>query len=82
MKANTGKQLIIEGHCDERGTAEYNRALGERRALAAREELARKGVANGRMSTVSYGKDQPVDPSHDDTAWSRNRRCEFVIAGQ
>lgn len=78
MKANSGKHLVIEGHCDERGTAEYNRALGERRALAAREELARMGVAVNRMSTVSYGKDRPVDPTHDDTAWSRNRRCEFA----
>jgi len=72
------KKLLIEGHCDERGTAEYNRALGERRAQAALAELKRLGIDASRLSTISYGKERPVDPGHDDTAWSRNRRCEFV----
>jgi len=79
LKANN-KNIVVEGHTDERGTAEYNRALGERRAQAAREELVRLGVAASRITTISYGKERPVDPSHDDTAWSRNRRAEFVIS--
>ena len=81
LKSNSSKNLIIEGHCDERGTAEYNRALGERRAQAAREELVRLGVDAGRLSTVSYGNERPLEASHNETAWSKNRRCEFVIAG-
>ena len=60
LKSNPGK-LVIEGHCDERGTAEYNRALGERRALAAREELSKLGIEASRISTISYGKDRPAD---------------------
>jgi len=77
LKGNS-KNLIIEGHCDERGTAEYNRALGERRAQAALVELKRLGIDASRMSTISYGKERPADSTHGDTAWSRNRRCEFV----
>ncbi len=71
--------LVIEGHCDERGTTEYNRALGERRALAAREQLVHLGVAANRISTISYGEDRPADFGHDGAAWSKNRRCEFMI---
>ncbi len=81
LKGNN-KSLVVEGHTDERGTAEYNRALGERRAQAAREELIHLGVAASRITTISYGKERPVDSTHDDTAWSRNRRAEFVVAGQ
>lgn len=81
LKSNPGK-LVIEGHCDERGTAEYNRALGERRALAARDELVKLGVDAGRMTTISYGKERPADMGHDETAWSKNRRCEFVVVNQ
>jgi peptidoglycan-associated lipoprotein len=81
VKSNPGK-LVIEGHCDERGTAEYNRALGENRALAAREELARLGVDSSRMSTVSYGKDRPAEMGHDEAGWAKNRRCEFVVVSQ
>ena len=81
LKANPGK-LVIEGHCDERGTAEYNRALGERRALAARDELVKLGVDSSRMSTISYGSERPADPGHDESAWSKNRRCEFVAVNQ
>lgn len=77
----SGKSLVVQGHCDERGTAEYNRALGERRAQAARTELIKLGVDGAKISTISYGKDRPVEMGHDDTAFSRNRRCEFVIAG-
>ena len=81
LKGNS-KSLVIEGHTDERGTAEYYRALGERRAQAAREELIHLGIAASRITTISYGKERPVEASHDDTAWSRNRRAEFVVAGQ
>jgi len=81
LKSNPGK-LVIEGYCDERGTAEYNRALGERRALAARDELVKLGIDASRMSTISYGKDRPVDPGHDEAAWAKNRRCEFVVVNQ
>ena len=81
LRSNPGK-LVIEGHCDERGTAEYNRALGERRALAAREELSKLGVEASRVSTISYGKDRPEDMGHDEAAWARNRRCEFAVVPQ
>ena len=81
MKANAGKTLVIEGHCDERGTPEYNRSLGERRAQAAREELVKLGVPASRITTISYGKDKPVNAGHDEAAWAENRRCEFAIAG-
>ena len=81
LKGNN-KNLIIEGNTDERGTAEYNRALGERRAEAAREELIRLGIAASRLTTISYGKDRPADTGHDDAAMAKNRRDEFVVAGQ
>lgn len=81
LKGNT-KKLIVEGHTDERGTAEYNRALGEKRAQAAREALVASGVAADRLTTVSFGKDRPVEPSHAEAAWSKNRRAEFVVVGQ
>ena len=81
MKGNN-KKLVIEGYCDERGTAEYNRALGERRAQAAREELVRMGVDAGRISTISYGKERPADPGHDEASWAKNRRDEFVLLAE
>ena len=81
LKGNN-KNLIVEGNTDERGTAEYNRALGERRAEAAREELIRLGIAASRITTISYGKDRPADTSHDDAAMAKNRRDEFVVVGQ
>ncbi|MEI6084325.1 MAG: OmpA family protein [Verrucomicrobiota bacterium] len=81
LKGNS-KKLVVEGNTDERGTAEYNRALGEKRALAARQALISLGIDGARISTVSYGKDRPVEMSHDDTAWSRNRRDEFVTINQ
>ena len=71
--------VTIEGHCDERGTAEYNLALGERRALAAQRYLVELGLDGGRVRTVSYGKEFPFDPGHDETAWAANRRAHFVI---
>ena len=81
LKGNT-KKLIVEGHTDERGTAEYNRALGEKRAQSAREALVSLGIAADRLTTVSFGKDKPVEPLHAETAWSKNRRVEFVVVGQ
>ena len=81
MKSNPGK-LVVEGHADERGTSEYNRALGERRAQAAREQLIKLGVSADKISTVSYGEERPADPGHDEAAWSKNRRCEFVVVSQ
>ncbi len=72
-------KLLIEGNCDERGTDEYNRALGERRALALREALAKIGVDPSRVRTISYGKDRPADTGHDEAAWAKNRRGDFVL---
>ena len=71
--------ITIEGHCDERGSPEYNLALGERRALAAREYLAELGLTSDRVRTVSYGKEFPFDPGHTEEAWAKNRRAHFVI---
>jgi len=71
--------VTIEGHCDERGTPEYNLALGERRALATRQYLVELGLDPTRVRTVSYGKEFPFDPGHDDRAWAENRRAHFVI---
>ena len=76
--ADKNAYLLIEGNCDERGTEEYNRSLGERRALALRESLAKDGVDPMRVRTISYGKDKPVDPGHDEAAWAKNRRGDFV----
>jgi peptidoglycan-associated lipoprotein len=75
-------QVTIEGHCDERGTAEYNLALGERRALAAKTYLVSLGIPADKLRTVSYGKEFPFDPGHDDSAWSKNRRAHFVITAK
>ena len=74
--------VTIEGHCDERGTAEYNLALGERRAVAARTYLISLGVDPNRLRTVSYGSEFPFDPAHNEGAWSRNRRAHFVITAK
>jgi peptidoglycan-associated lipoprotein len=79
LKAEPTLKLLIEGHCDERGTEEYNRALGERRALALREALVKRGIAPDRIRTISYGEDRPVDPGHNEEAWAKNRRGEFVL---
>jgi peptidoglycan-associated lipoprotein len=79
LKSDMNTKLLIEGNCDERGTEEYNRSLGERRALAAREALAKLGVDPMRVRTISYGKDKPVDPGHDEAAWKQNRNDDFVL---
>ena len=79
LKANQGKAVRVEGNCDERGTEEYNRALGERRALAVREELIRLGIGPTEVDTISYGKDKPVAQGHDESAWKQNRRDDFIV---
>ena len=71
--------IIIAGFTDERGTPEYNRGLGERRALSVREELIRMGVNGGRLQTVSFGAEMPVDPASNEAAWAKNRRAEFGL---
>jgi peptidoglycan-associated lipoprotein len=79
LNADSSAKLLIEGNCDERGTEEYNRALGERRALALRQALAKAGVDPMRIRTISYGKDKPVDPANNEAAWAKNRRGDFVL---
>lgn len=76
---NPDIEITIEGHCDERGTDEYNLALGEKRAMAARDFLVRFGIEKSRISIVSYGEERPLDPRHNEEAWAKNRRAEFVI---
>ncbi len=78
MKGNRPASLLIEGHCDERGTAEYNLALGERRAEATKKYLVSLGVRAAALSTVSFGEEKPVDPGHTEDAWAKNRRAHFV----
>ena len=81
LKANNKPRtgVRIEGHCDERGTEEYNRSLGERRATAVREELLRAGIDAGRVETISYGEDRPENPAHNEAAWRQNRRGVFIL---
>jgi len=78
LERNGTARAIIEGHCDERGSIEYNLALGERRAKAARDFLVSYGIAAGRLTTISYGKERPFDSGHDESAWAKNRRAHFV----
>jgi peptidoglycan-associated lipoprotein len=73
--------VTIEGHCDERGTREYNLALGERRANAAKNYLAARGVPASRMSTISWGKERPTAMGSDERAWAQNRRAVTVLLG-
>ena len=82
LKQHATWTISIEGHCDERGSAEYNLALGERRALAARAYLISLGLPADRLRTVSYGKEFPFDPGHDEGAYSKNRRAHFVITAK
>ncbi len=79
LKSNTGTRLIVEGHCDQRGTTEYNLALGERRASSARTYLENLGVNPGQISTVSYGEERPLEGELSNWAYKRNRRAEFKI---
>ncbi len=79
LKSKPGDLLLIEGHCDERGTEEYNRSLGERRALALRGELGKLGVSGDRIRTLSFGEDKPADAGQTEVAWAKNRRGEFIL---
>lgn len=80
LKSNPKRMLLVEGHCDERGTNEYNLALGERRALSVRRYLVGLGVHPEVIQTISYGEEKPADPGHDEEAWAKNRRAEFKIS--
>ncbi|HEY3216453.1 MAG TPA: peptidoglycan-associated lipoprotein Pal [Candidatus Eisenbacteria bacterium] len=79
LRDNGSLQITIEGHCDERGTVEYNQALGEKRAQAARDYLVAAGIPATRLEVVSYGKERPFDAGHDETAWQKNRRAQFAL---
>ncbi len=81
LKASAGKMVQIEGHCDERGSVEYNLALGERRAQSVKRYLEQLGVDSKRLTTVSYGEEKPVETGHSEEVWSKNRRAEFVVSG-
>jgi peptidoglycan-associated lipoprotein len=80
LAENEKTSVLIEGHCDERGTNEYNMALGEQRALAARRYLVGLGVDASRLSTISYGEERPLDPRSNEEAWAKNRRAHFTIS--
>jgi len=82
LKSNPNRDLIIEGHCDERGTEQYNLALGDRRASAAKDYLVAQGVAASRINTVSYGKERPQCMEKNEDCYSKNRRAHFVIKAQ
>ena len=79
LKDNAQVQILIEGHCDERGTIEYNLALGDKRAAAVKEYLNNYGVNQTQLHTISYGKERPLDPRHTEDAWAKNRRAAFII---
>ncbi|RKY29863.1 MAG: peptidoglycan-associated lipoprotein Pal [Candidatus Omnitrophota bacterium] len=82
LRKHSDVKILIEGHCDERGTREYNLVLGEQRALSARNFLINYGISPKRIYTVSYGEDKPADPRHCEEAWAKNRRCEFKIVSE
>jgi peptidoglycan-associated lipoprotein len=79
LKANAGTKIQVEGHCDERGSVQYNLALGERRAKSVKQYLATKGVNSKSITTISFGKERPIDSGHDEGAWGQNRRANFVV---
>jgi len=82
LNDNKNVRIRLEGHCDERGTNEYNMALGDRRANSVRQFLVDYGISDSRITTISYGEERPVDPGHNEDAWAKNRRCEFRITPQ
>lgn len=82
LKSNPSVDVQIEGHADERGGRQYNLALGERRAKAVRDYLVALGVDSSRISTISYGSERPVAEGHDESAWSKNRRANFVVTAK
>jgi peptidoglycan-associated lipoprotein len=79
LKQNGGIKIVSEGHCDERGTVEYNLALGQKRAEAVKAYLVKMGIDSGRIRTISFGAEVPVDPGHTEDAWTKNRRAHFKI---
>jgi len=79
IKSEQDKLVLVEGHCDERGTIEYNLALGQKRAVAVREYYGKLGVPLGNIATISYGNEKPVDTAHNDDAWAKNRRAETKL---
>jgi peptidoglycan-associated lipoprotein len=82
LRSNPQYNVLIEGHCDERGTEQYNLALGDRRAAIARDYLITLGVDAGRIRTVSYGEERPFDEDHDESSWAQNRRAHLVLVGR
>jgi peptidoglycan-associated lipoprotein len=82
LKSNPGNLVLIEGHCDERGTAEYNLALGERRAKSTMNYLVAQGVQASRITIISYGKERPLCTEHAEACWARNRRAAFLTKAQ
>lgn len=82
LKNNSGVSIEVEGHCDERGTDEYNLALGERRAGTTKSYLASQGISDARVTIKTYGEERPADSGHNEEAWAKNRRAEFIIASQ
>ena len=78
MMKNNSLRILIGGHCDERGTNEYNLALGQRRADSVQRFLVDYGISSSRIQTISYGEERPVDSGHNESAWSKNRRCELT----
>lgn len=82
LRSRAGAVVQIEGHCDERGSIEYNLALGERRAQSVKNYLVQLGIDPARLTTISYGEEKPTADGHEESAWSKNRRAEFVVSGQ
>jgi peptidoglycan-associated lipoprotein len=79
LRDHANVNVTIEGHCDERGTVEYNQALGEKRAMAARDYLVAAGIPASRLDVISYGKERPFATGHDEASWQQNRRANFVV---
>jgi len=82
LKNNSGVEVQIEGHCDERGGVQFNLALGEKRAMAVKQYLVSMGVNSSRVSTISFGKERPIAFGHDESSWSKNRRANFVVTAK
>ncbi len=82
LKAHADLAVEVQGHCDERGTAEYNMALGDRRAKAARDYLVTMGIAASRLTSISYGEERPIDTAGSEDAWAKNRRAQFMVSNK
>ena len=82
LNDNKTVKIRLEGNCDERGTNEYNMALGDRRANSVRQFLMDYGISDSRITTISFGEERPIDPGHNEDAWAKNRRCDFKITTQ